>query len=52
MKKAVKETVEGYRFYEILQAINLKLGKTVNSSSYSYSVLDEHNILRFNLKYI
>lgn len=47
-----KEVVDGSRFYEILQAVNLKLGKTVNSSSYSYSIAEEHCIIRFNLKYI
>ena len=52
LKKAVKEVVDGSRFYEILQAVNLKLGKTVNSSSYSYSIAQEHGIIRFTLKYL
>ena len=52
LKKAVKELIDGYRIYEILQAINLKLDKTVNSSRYKYSISEEHNTIKFYLQYI
>lgn len=49
---AHKELIENGKFYDILQAVNLKLGKTVNSSGYSYYKYEEKNIFKFVLKYI
>lgn len=52
-KKAKKELVDEQKWYEILQYVNFKLGKKVDSSTYTYS--DYHmskGILRFNIKHM
>lgn len=51
-KKAAKHLIDNSHFYDILQAVNLKLGKVVDSTGFSYSVNEESPIVKFVLKYL
>ena len=51
LKKAQTELIDNNRFYDILQEANIRLGQSICSSQYKYSVIPERLIIRFYYSY-
>ena len=52
LKKAQTDLIDNNRFYDILQEANLRLGQSICSSQYKYSVIPERLIIRFYYSYL